>query len=307
MSSVTLAESAKLAQNELVAGVIKTVYETDLFFDLLPFQNVSGKALQYTRENVPGTADYATVGTDLTAASYSDPATFTEVTVGLKRLAARAEVDNFIQAQHSAINDQTAIQIASKAKTLGQKFQADLINGDGTGNSFAGLLNLCAPSQKIATAANGEALSLERLDELSDMVDDKAKPDWFTMSKRTRRSYTALLRQAGGASITESVTLPSGEDVPAYNGVPIFVNDYVPVDLTQGSATTCTTILAGTFDDGAQNTGVAGLTSDEQAGMTLTPLGELEDKDAKGYRMTWYCGLALFNERGLAALPGITN
>ena len=54
MASVTLAESAKLAQDELVAGVIENVITVNNMFELLPFDGIDGNALAYNRENVLG-------------------------------------------------------------------------------------------------------------------------------------------------------------------------------------------------------------------------------------------------------------
>ena len=49
MASVTLAESAKLAQNELVAGVIENIITVNRFFDVLPFDSIEGNALACLR------------------------------------------------------------------------------------------------------------------------------------------------------------------------------------------------------------------------------------------------------------------
>jgi len=60
MPTVTLAESAKLAQNELIAGVIENIITVNRMFEVLPFDGISGNALAYNRENALGPV--ATVG-----------------------------------------------------------------------------------------------------------------------------------------------------------------------------------------------------------------------------------------------------
>ena len=45
MASVTLAESAKLAQDELVAGVIENIITVNRMFDVLPFDSIEGNSL----------------------------------------------------------------------------------------------------------------------------------------------------------------------------------------------------------------------------------------------------------------------
>jgi hypothetical protein len=96
-------------------------------------------------------------------------------------------------------------------------------------------------------------------------------------------------------------------EVPGYRGVPIFRNDYVPIDQTQGTETEATTVFAGTIDDGSRSHGIAGITAEKAAGIQVVEVGESEDKDESITRVRWYCGLALFSEKGLAAAPGVNN
>lgn len=308
MASVTLTESAKLAQDELVAGVIENVITVNEMFDLLPFDGIDGNALAYNRENVLGDVQVAGVGTTITA---KNPATFTHVTSTLTTIIGDAEVNGLIQATRSGDgNDQTAVQVASKAKSAGRKYQDQLINGDGTGNTFTGLLGLVAAGQTIGAnngAANGAALSFEDLDALIDLVTDKdGQVDYIMMHGRTRRKYLALLRALGGTSPGDIYTMPSGRQVPAYRGIPIFRNDWIPINQTQGTAVNATSVFAGTFDDGSRTHGIAGLTAATEAGVKIKYVGEKEDADESITRITWYCGLALFSEKGLAVLEGVT-
>lgn len=306
MASVTLVESAKLALDDLVAGVIENVITVNRMYEMIPFDGIAGNALAYNRENALGDVQVAGVDTTITAKA---PATFTKVTSELTTIIGDAEVNGLIQATRSSDgNDQTAIQVASKAKSCGRKFQDMLINGTGSSDEFEGLINLVAGGQTLSNGTDGDTLSFEKLDELMDTVTDKdGEVDYLTMHARTLRSFNALLRGLGGASIGDVVTLPSGAEVPAYRGVPIFRNDYIPTNQTVGSSTNCTTVFAGTFDDGSRTHGIAGLTAEEAAGIQVEDVGPAETKDNYITRVKWYCGLALFSEKGLAALPGVTN
>ena len=202
-----------------------------------------------------------------------------------------------------------AVQIASKAKSAGRQYMQTMIDGDGTGNSFNGLDSLIPAGQTIdPTGANGDALSFELLDALMDKVVDKdGQVDYLMMHARTLRSYYALLRALGGASIGDVVTLPSGTQVPAYRGVPIFRNDFIPLDGTVGTTTDAATIYAGTLDDGSQKFGIAGLTARNESGIVVRDIGESETTDNSITRVKWYSGFALFNEKGVALATGITN
>lgn len=323
MPSVTLAESAKLAQNELISGVIENIITVNKMFQVLPFDGISGNALAYNRENALGPVattgigdtdgvigSGASSGSNLTERQAAkNAATFTLVTSTLTTIMGDAEVNGLIQATRSADgNDQTAVQIASKAKSAGRKYQDMLINGTGSNFQFSGLISLCAAGQTRTGATNGEALSFAILDELMDLVVDKdGQVDYMTMNARTIRSYMALLRGLGGASIGDTVQLPSGDEVPAYRSIPMFRNDYVPINQTQGTETAATTIFAGTLDDGSRQHGIAGLTSEMESGIRVVDVGESESKDERIWRVKWYSGLALFSEKGLACATGINN
>lgn len=306
MATVTLAESAKLTQDMLLAGVIESIVEVNPLFEVMPFTPIEGNALAYNREKVLGDVQFLGVGGTITAKA---PAEFDKVTSSLTTLIGDAEVNGLIQATRSNYTDQKAIQVASKAKSLGRKYQEAMIVGNGASNTFAGLLSLVPTAQLVDTGTNGSNFSFEILDELMDKIKDKdGSCDYFMMPARTIRAYYALLRGLGGATIGDVVTLPSGRQIPAYRGVPIFRNDWIPTNQTQGATSgTTTTIFAGTFDDGSGTHGITGLTAMDSAGVRVEDVGVSESKDETITRVKMYCGLALFSELGLAAAPGIKN
>lgn len=311
MASVTLAESAKLAQDELVAGVIENVITVDRFFEVLPFDGIDGNALAYNRENVLGDVSVFAVDATITTKA---AATFTNVTSTLTSIIGDAEVNGLIQATRSGDgNDQKAIQVASKAKSTGRQYRTMLINGTGASSQFLGLLSLVDSSQSIVqdtatVETNGGPLSFAKLDELIDLVVDKdGQVDYMIMHSRTIRAYYSLLRALGGASIGDVVTLPSGHQVPGYRGIPLFRNEYMPINQTTGSLTTGTTVLAGTLDDGSRSHGISGLTARNASGIMIEEVGIAEAKDNTITRVKWYCGLALYSLKGLASLTGVNN
>jgi hypothetical protein len=306
MASVTLTESAKLALDDLVAGIIENIITVNRMYEVLPFDGIDGNALAYNRENALGDVDVYGVGDTIAAKA---AATFTQVTSTLTSIIGDAEVNGLIQQTRSGFgNDQTAVQIASKAKSAGRKYQDMLVNGTGSSEQFSGLLTLLDSGQTVDAGTNGAALSFADMDEMLDNVTDKdGQVDYITMNARPLRSYMGLLRALGGASINEVVTLPSGAEVPAYRGVPIFRNDYLPINQTHGTESAATTILAGTVDDGSRQHGIAGLTAANMAGIQVVDVGESETKDEHIWRIKWYSGLACFSLKGLAGLEGINN
>lgn len=307
MASVTLAESAKLSQDLLITGIIESIVTVNPIYELMPFMEIDGNALGYNRENALGDVQFLGIGGTITAKA---AATFTAVTSNLTTLLGDAEINGLIEATRSDKQSQSGAQVASKAKSIARQYQDTMINGDGTSNTFTGLAALVPSGQKIgAAAAAGTNLSFDILDQLIDTVKDKdGQVDYMMMPSRTRRSYYALLRALGGAGINETMTLPSGRQVPVYRGVPLFVNDWIPVNQTQGTdASKCTTIFAGTFDDGSGKHGISGLTARGNSGIRVENIGTKESADEKIIRLKFYCGFANFSQLGVAAAVGILN
>jgi hypothetical protein len=316
MPSVTLQMSGYLAQDDLVAGVIENVVTVNRMFDMLPFDGIDGNALAYNRELVLGGVGVAGVGTAITDAldvaagkTAKNAATFTPVTSMLTTIIGDANVNGMIQATRSSDgNDQRAVQVASKAKSLGRQFQTMLITGTGANFQFSGLDKLMPAGQKVTPAVGGQVLAFVDLDTLIDTISDKdGAVDYILMHARTLRSFNALLRALGGASINDTVELPSGNKVPAYRGIPIFRNDYILTNVVQGGTPNTASVYAGTFDDGSRTHGIAGLTASKAAGINVVQVGEAEDADESITRVKWYCGFAVFSELGIGQLTGVTN
>lgn len=310
MASITMVQAADLCQDVLVSGVIETVVTIDPFYNILPFEGIDGNGLSYDREVAADETDgvvvqSGTVGTTITAKT---PVTVTKVTSTLVKILGDAEVDNMVEATQSTINDQVQTQLKAKSKYIGRRFRNLLINGDGTSNTFEGLLNLCAAGQKVATGATGKNLDFDTLDELQLLVKSKeGVVDYMLMPGRTIKSLKALYRALGGAAVMEVMQMPNGMRVFVHEGIPIFRNDYIPINVTKGGQTNTTYVFAGCLDDGDHKTGLSGLTARNAFGIQVKDCGQMETKDETLYRLSWYCGLALFNELGLAMADGIRN
>lgn len=306
MASVTLAEASKLGLNDLQSGVVENIITVNAMYQVLPFDVVTGNALAYTRENALG--DVQVLGIDGTITAKA-AATFTPKTAGLTTIIGDAEVNGLIVAQGvgaNAGNDPVAIQIASKAKSIGREFQRQLILGDtANANEFDGLAKLVASTQKVD--ANAVKLTFTMLDELLAAVTAKnGQVDFITMHSKGINKVKQLLRALGG-STPEYTQMGFSADgrpnmVMMYEGVPIFRNDYIPVN--GGAGTNESTIYAGTFNDGTGN-GIAGLFAGNGAGVQVENGGILENKDSTLYRVKMYTGLVSYSDFGLAAITEV--
>jgi HK97 family phage major capsid protein len=294
--SLTKVEAAKLTNDLLIRGVIETIISDSSVLQLLPFESVVGTAVTYNRENAAPTVTWYDVGDTWTE---STP-TFTQATATLKILGGDADVDNFLQRTYADPNDLEAEVIATKAKAVAYEFSNTFYTGDDSVNAkqFDGLINLVTGGQTTTMGANGAALTLDKLDELIDLV-KPGRPDALCMAKRTRRKLSSLRRASG--NLLETDVDAFGRRALFYDGLPILVDDFIPTNETEGSSgAVCSSIYALKF--GRQ--GVLGL---ENGGVQVEQVGDLETKDASRWRIKWYVGLALFGTLGLARLKGINN
>jgi len=306
--ALTLDEAAKLSNDMLLQGVVETIVKDSPVLQQLPFIELAGNGLTYNREQTLPEIDFYDVG-DTWAESTP---TFEQVTATLKIMGGDADVDNFLKATRSNLQDLETSVVELKAKALKDKFEETFIYGDVTANAkqFDGLRKLIdtatASNQVIAMGATGATLTLDKLDELIDAVKG-GKPQVLLMSRRTRRKLNALVRTANsGMMVTDRDNF--GNFIQLWDGIPIGVNDWILGTHTLASsletATTggdCSAIYAVQVGEGA----LCGLTSPGH--LQVEPVGSLETKDASRTRIKWYCSLALFSSIKAAALIGVTD
>ncbi|MFH1662317.1 MAG: major capsid protein [Chloroflexota bacterium] len=305
--ALTLAEASKLSNDMLLQGVVETIVKDSPILQQLPFIEIVGNGLTYNQENTLPSIDFYDVGDTW---DESTP-TFEQKTANLKIIGGDADVDNFLKATRSNVQDLEAAIIELKAKTLRQKFDEIFIYGDSATNSkqFDGLRLIIdttsASDQVIAMGATGATLTLDKLDELIDAIKG-GKPDMLLMSRRSRRKVNTLVRAAGGMMDADRDSW--GNFIQLWDGIPIGVNDWIldthvvadslETDTTGGD---CSAIYAIQFGEGA----LCGLTSPGL--LQVEPIGPLENKDASRTRVKWYCSLALFSSVKAAALIGIQD
>jgi hypothetical protein len=287
---------------------VETIVKESSILQRLPFIEIVGNGLTYNQENALPQIDFYDVG-DTWAESTP---TFTQLTAVLKIMGGDADVDNFLKATRSNLQDLQAAVIELKAKALRNKFEDTVVYGNAATNpkQFDGLVKLIntgtAGSQVVAMGASGATLSLAKLDELIDAVKG-GKPDLLMMSRRSRRKLNALVR-ASGSGMMETARDNWGNFIQFWNGIPIGISDFIlDTHVVSGSVETAytggasSTIYGVTFGEGA----LCGLTSPGH--ITVDPIGSLETKDATRTRIKWYVSLALFASIKAAALIGVQD
>ena len=304
MATITLAEASKLSLDDLVVGVIENIVTVNPIYNVMPFTDIDGNSLRYNREKTLGDSQALAIGGTITAKAASS---YKQKNAGLTTLIGDAEVNGLIQSQRVG-GDQVAMQIASKAKSVGRLWQSLMVNGDSAApEEFDGL---DAIIDEIVTEADNAQIDIdganvpftfESLDQLLHQVKSKdGQVDFLMMNEGQIRKLRALQRGLGGAQ-PEYVEV-AGVNVASYAGVPVYRNDWID---NAGSPGGFTSLYAGNFDDGSQKVGVSGLTSVNNMGIHVQSVGAAETKDEDIYRIKFYSGFAAFSELGIARLKNV--
>lgn len=298
MASVTLAEASKLGLDDLRAGVVENVVTVNPMYQVLPFQPIAGNTLTFNRENALGDVQLAAIDGTITAKA---PATYTKVNASLTTIIGDAEVNGLIQSQLVDTADHRAVQIASKAKSVGREYQRLMVLGDSANaNEFDGLTKLITGGQVIA--GGSAALSFAMLDDAITQVQAKETPDFIMMHGKMINKLKALLRGLGGTG-AEYVEMGSSM-VLHYDGIPVFRNDWIKINA--GVGVNEHEIYVGCFDDGSGKVGITGLTAAAHFGIGVDAVGFSETKDNTIDRVKFYAGFTNFHTLALAKIDAVT-
>ena len=303
MAGISLAQSARMTNDVLQAGVIEVLATESKLLQLLPFMNVQGSGYTYNIEKNLGNAQFRKVN-----GGYNYGAIETiPVTERIVILGDEAIVDTYQIAVESDINNLMAIEVALRTKAIAHKFEKCFIDGgkaagsgvpsESVANEFVGILTRYTETAPANIPSN--ALSLYQaqvitktddligdLDTLLDMVAGGA--DCLIMNKKTRRQVTAK-----GRAFCDYRQGEFGTQFVQYGGV-----DIVDVD---GDLLADDVVIAAKF--GAKEA-VCGL---QNGGVRVTALGEMESQPQLKTRIEWFVGLAVFNPKAVAirkAAPG---
>lgn len=137
--SISLAEASKLSNDVLLQGIIETIIKDSPILQELPFIQIVGNSLKYNREKtLPTVGWYAPVSGTWTA---TEPA-FEQVSASLQILGGDADVDNFLKATRSNVQDLEAAVIEQKAKAVQHEFENAFLNGTGASDQPSGLYTI---------------------------------------------------------------------------------------------------------------------------------------------------------------------
>lgn len=300
--ALTLLEAAKAYSGDVVRQAVIELYaESNDILAAMPFENISGNALKYNREeSLPGVGFRGVNEAYTEGAGVLNPQTESLVIAG-----GDLDVDKFIiDTQGEGVR---SMHEAMQIKALANRLALAFIKGDTSTNprELAGLQSRVTGDQLMSagTTSGGAALSLGKLDELIDAVDN---PTHLIMNKSMRRKLsTAARTPAVGGYITYEQDA-FGRRQMYYGDLPILIadkdnegNDILPYNEASSSGgATSTSIYAVSFTDD----GVVGL---QNGDIQARDLGELDEKPVFRTRVEWYPGLAIFKGRAVARMRHI--
>lgn len=298
--ALTLAEAAKLSNDVVLQGVYESIVNASDIQARLPYDEMVGNAVTYNRENVAATVGWRAVGDVWT----EDVATFTQITTTLTIVGGDADVDAYLQASRSNVQDLSATILLGKAQALQRAWDDKIINGDGAANTPTGIKSLISAvaAANLSAGVNGGALTLSLLDQLTDLVKGAA-PDMLLMSRRSRRKINDLFRASGASMETRS---DFGRFIQFFNGIPIGISDYIADTDVQGtSGATTSSIYALTFGQATGGIGALFNGGGSSNPIQIENVGALETKDATRTRVKAYVALAMYSTVKNARLYGI--
>jgi hypothetical protein len=312
--AVTLAEAAKLSEDDLQRGVIETFVQESPVLDRIPLLEIEGNAYAYNEEaGLPGVEFRA-----VNAAYAESTGTVNPKSEKLVILGGDADVDTFIVQTRGNLNDQRAVQTAMKVKAASYKYQDAFINGDTAvdANSFDGLKKRLTGAQVVDAGAAGLGPVagghdfFDRLDALIAAV--RGGPDALYANRAIIAKIMSSARRLGGSDfLNEELT---GKRVPTYNGIPLLDigakadgTDIIPLTEPSGDATPTndtSSIYAVRFGEDEGDQAVSGLTN---GGVQVKDLGEIDAKPVFRTRIEFFTGLGVFGGKAAARLIHVDN
>lgn len=306
--ALTLTEAAKFSRNMLKRGVIEEIIKDSVVLQKLPFIDVVGNAYEYMVEQ------------SLAGVSWFDPnevwtestGSWTKRTAVLRILGGDADIDNFLAATRSDINDLKSEVIDNKSKALKHTFLDAFYYGQNSVNpkQFDGLqVLLTAYSGQRVSMGSGTtpaALSEAKLEEAIDLILD-GMPDYLLMSRKMKRLLNAYVRSTGsGTGLAPSMR---GARIGEYAGVDIAIDDFITnTELLASGAYSAKTGGTNTTSIYIVRFGQQDVVGFQNGGISVRQLTkDLESKDGSRYRVKWYVSLGQIRAFSAAIVDGIST
>lgn len=304
--ALTLTEAAKFSRNMLRRGVIEEIIKDSVVMQKLPFMDVTGNAYEYmVEESLAGAAFY-----DPNEVWSESTGSWTKRTAQLRILGGDADVDNFLKATRSDLNDLRAEVVSNKTKAVKHTFLDTFYYGSNVANpkAFDGLQKLTAAAQRVSlgSGTTPAALSVAKLEEAMDLVLD-GMPDVVLMTRKMKRLLNAYIRSTGSGT-----GLPPNQyfqRIGEIAGVPVAIDDFITnTELLASGAYSAKTGGTNTTSIHIVRFGNQDVTGFQNGGLTVRQVTkDLEAKDGERVRIKWYVSLGIIRTFSNAIVDGINT
>ena len=299
--ALTILEAAKLAANNgeyKKAGVLTSFAESSPLLRAMPVVTIPGNSYAWVRQ-----ADLPTVAFRAVNAAFTPNEGHVETrTEALKLVGGEVDVDRALVQQMGP--DVRSVHERMKAIALGQSVGAKIMSAslavnplefDGIRARYGGL----APTAAANIISMGGALSVKKLDEAIDAVDNAAGRRVLVMSQAMRRNITAFLRTSVSIQTTRD---EFGRQVYAYNGLDILEIDE---NGNTSGATPADTSNVSVYCIALGESGVHMI--EGMGGISVRDLGEIPTAPVYRTRIDWAVGLVDESVRCVSRVYGITE
>lgn len=329
LGAVTLVQAATISDDDLQAGVLEQFIIQSPILDRLPLKPIDGNSYKYNLEGTLPGVEFRAVN-----AAYSESTgAFNQASEGLVILGGDADVDTFIQATRSNLNDQLESQINLKVKAASYKFQDAFFNGDLAvdANSFDGLKKRLTGAQVVAGGTNGIPVVgnggtdidtfLDFLDSLIMAAKINASNGVIYANDLVIPRIISAARRKGLVTDGNIELLPGITKVrTTYRGIPIEDpgtkadgTRILPQTETQGTSNVASSVYAVRYGQDEADGAVTGLVNINHVGASsveagifaVKRLGELQTKPAHRVRIEGFLGLAVFGGQAAARGTGV--
>lgn len=304
--ALTLTEAAKFSRNMLRRGVIEEIIKDSVVLQKLPFIDVQGNAYEYmVEESLAATAWY-----DPNEVWSESTGSWLKRTAVLRILGGDADVDNFLKATRSDLNDLRAEVLDNKTKAVKHAFLDTFYYGSNTANPKQpdGIQKLLAAAQRVSlgSGTTPAALSVAQLEAAMDLVLD-GMPDVILMTRKVRRLLNAYIRSTGsGTGLPPS---QFAQRINEFAGVPVAIDDFIQnTELLASGAYSAKTGGTNTTSIYIVRFGSKDVTGFQNGGLTVRQVTkDLEMKDGERIRIKWYVSLGIIRTFGAAIVDGINT
>ena len=249
---LTKTQSDYLKGDLVLKGVWDTIVKESPITQALPFKSVNNDIIKYNVELTMPTVSWLQPKDQIT----ENTGTVEQRTTNMYTLIGDADTDKSMVAMNPLQNSES-VDIEAKSKAMAHAFDRALIFGQtstlSSAKEFKGLMRILAElesatttdldgvnnSQVVPAHATSVVLTMAMMDELRDAI-KPGKPDAYLMSKRMRRWLDGLSRASGSSGLMLIDSKLFGMQMESYGGVPIYVSDWCPDNLPNGSSSVLT-------------------------------------------------------------------